>query len=297
MWDQVSSNIKKSWALLFVFLVMAIAISVVFAVVLDNNLIVPIAVVIAVLMTVGSYYNSDKIVLAMSGAKPAEGLDYKHLVDSVEGIAMAAGIPKPRVYVIDDIAPNAFATGRDPEHAVVCVTTGLMEKLNRVEVEGVVAHELSHIKNYDIRFSTLVVMMVGIIALLSDLFLRSLWWGGGGRRSRSDRKSGNSGVILLLIGLALAILAPISAALLQAALSRQREYLADANGALLTRYPEGLASALEKISADPVPLQAANKATASLFICNPLKNIKGMFNRLYDTHPPIEERVRRLRTM
>jgi heat shock protein HtpX len=235
----------------------------------------------------------------MSGAHPADGPEYAHLVNSVEGIAIAAGLPKPRVYVIDDSAPNAFATGRDPEHAVVCVTTGLFEKMNRVELEGVIGHEMSHIKNYDIRFSTMVVVMVGIIALLSDWFLRSLWWGGGMRSERrdDDNDRGGSSAIWMIVGIVVAILAPISALLMQAVLSRQREYLADANGALLTRYPEGLASALEKIAGDSEPLEAANKATAALYICNPLKDIGGAVNNLFDTHPPIEERIRRLKEM
>jgi heat shock protein HtpX len=280
---------------LFAFLVLVIGIAFIFAVNLHNAFIVPIAVAISIIMAVVSYYNSDKIVLSMSRARPAEGPEFAHLVNSVEGLAIAAGLPKPRVYVIDDSAPNAFATGRDPEHAVICVTTGLMDKLNRAELEGVIGHEMSHVKNYDIRFSTLVVVLVGIVALLSDWLLRSMWWGGG--RRRRDDSGGSSSLIWLLVGLVVAIIAPISATLMQAALSRQREFLADANGALLTRYPDGLASALEKIAADSEPLEAANKATAALFIYNPLKDIGGTVNNLFNTHPPIAERIKRLREM
>jgi heat shock protein HtpX len=295
MYDQISSNIWKSRGLLFVFVVLVAAIAVTFGVATDNPWIVPIAVIVAIALSIGSYYNSDKIVLAMSRARPAQKPEHVHLINSVEGLAIAAGIPMPRVYVIDDTAPNAFATGRDPQHSVICVTTGLMQKMNRVELEGVIGHEMSHIKNYDIRFSTLVVVLVGIIALLSDWMLRSIWWGGG-RRRRSDG-GGGARAIWLLIGIIVAILAPISAALMQAALSRRREYLADANGALLTRYPEGLANALEKIAQDTEPLEVANKATAALFIYNPLKDHRGPMNALFNTHPPIEERVRRLREM
>ena len=296
MYEQISSNIWKSWGLLFVFVAIVVAIGVVFWHSTNSPWAVPIAVTVAVVMAVGSYYNSDKIILAMSGARPAEKPEFAHLINSVEGLAIAAGLPTPRVYVIDDSAPNAFATGRDPQHAVICVTTGLVEKMDRVELEGVIGHEMSHVKNYDIRFAMLVVVMVGIVALLSDWLLRSLWWGGG-RGSSDDDEDRGSGAIWMVVAVVVAILAPISAVLMQAALSRQREFLADANGALLTRYPQGLASALEKIAADSEPLEAANKATAALYIYNPLKDIGGKVNSLFDTHPPIEERVRRLRAM
>lgn len=282
---------------MFLFVAFVAGIAVVFAKAYHSPFIIPIAAGVAILMAIGSYYNSDKIVIAMSGARPADGPEFAHLQNSVEGLAIAAGLPKPRVYVIDDSAPNAFATGRDPQHAVVCVTTGLMDKMDRVELEGVIGHEMSHVKNYDIRFSTLVVVLVGIIALLSDWFMRSLWWGGGRRRSRDNGTGGNGEIVWFVIAIVVAILAPISAALIQAALSRQREYLADANGALLTRYPEGLASALQKIAQDDEPLEAANKATAALFIENPLREHGGLVNKLFDTHPPVEERIRRLREM
>ncbi len=237
---------------------------------------------------------SDKIVLAVSNARPATPEEFPHFVNTVEGLALAAGLPVPRAYVIDDPAPNAFATGRDPEHGVICATTGLLNMMDRVEMEGVVGHEMSHIKNFDTRFMTLVAVMVGMVALLADWF----WWSGrfGGFGRRSDDED-SSTAIFMVIGLVLAILAPIAAVLIQAAISRRREYLADANGALLTRYPDGLASALAKIEADPNPMANANKATAHLFIANPLKDHGGALNGLFDTHPPIEDRIERLKKM
>jgi len=254
-----------------------------------------LAVLISLVMTLASYAASDTIVLAISRAKPARKEDYPHLVNVVEGLTIAAGLPQPpRCYIIDDTAPNAFAAGRNPQHAVICVTTGLLDKLDRAELEGVIAHEMSHIKNYDVRLQTLVVVMVGIVALLSDWILRGFFW--GGRRRGGGRKGGGAAVFIL-IGLVLAILSPFIARLIQFAVSRRREFLADADGALLTRYPPGLASALRKIAADAEPLEAANKATAHLYIVNPLKNIKGAVNRLFSTHPPVEERIAALEKM
>jgi heat shock protein HtpX len=245
------------------------------------------------------YYASDKIVLGISKARPVTKDEFPYLYNVVEGLAIAAGVPAPKCYVIDDTAPNAFATGRKPETAVICVTTGILQKLNRVELEGVIAHEMSHIKNYDIRLQTLVVVMAGVVALLSDWMLRSFWWGGGRRRGRGKGGAGGAEGILVLVGLGLAVLAPIFATVIQLAISRKREFLADASGAMLTRYPAGLASALRKISADTEPLEAANKATAHLYIVSPLKNIKGGggVNRLFSTHPPIEERIAALEKM
>jgi len=247
-------------------------------------------------MTFGSYYASDKIVLAISRARPVKKEDYPYLYNVVEGLAIAAGLPKPRCYVIDDTAPNAFASGRNPENSVIVVTTGLLQKLNRAELEGVIAHEMSHIKNYDVLVQTLAVVMVGIVALLSDWTLRTFFWGGGRRKSR-EKGSGNAAAIFIVVALVLAILSPIIAQLLRLAISRKREFLADANGALLTRYPQGLASALKKLSEDREPLEAANKATAHLYIVNPLKNIKGRVNKLFSTHPPIEKRIAELEKM
>ncbi len=260
-----------------------------------------LAVAIAMGTAAVGYYASDKIVLGISKARPVAKEEFPHLYHAVEGLAIAAGLPAPKCYVIDDTAPNAFAAGRKPETAVICVTTGLLEKLDRVELEGVVAHEMSHIRNYDVRLQTLVVVMAGVVALLSDWMLRSFMWGGGGGRRRGRGKSGSGGGegVLVLVGLALAVLSPFIATIIQLAVSRKREFLADASAALLTRYPAGLASALRKISADPEPLEAANKATAHLYIVNPLKNLKGGggMNKLFSTHPPIEERIAALEKM
>ncbi|HEX7879791.1 MAG TPA: M48 family metallopeptidase [Candidatus Eisenbacteria bacterium] len=242
-----------------------------------------------------TYWYCDRIVLAASGAKPVDPLKHRALVNLVEGLAIAAGLPVPRIFTIDDTAPNAFATGRDPKHAAIAVTTGLLDKLDRLELEGVLAHEMSHIANFDIRMTTLAGVMVGSVALLSDWMMRSLRWGmwsGGGRSRRSD-----GALPIALVAIVFAILAPIAAQLLRMAVSRQREYLADANGALLTRFPEGLARALEKLAADREPLEVANRATSPLFIVNPLHDHKPGRAGLFDTHPPIEERIRRLRAM
>lgn len=256
-----------------------------------------LALVISVLSAAGSYYYSDKIVLAISKARPVSKEEYPYLYHTVEGLALAAGLPTPRCYIIDDTAPNAFATGRNPKHAVICVTTGLLQKLDRLELEGVIAHEMAHIKNYDVLLQTVAVVMVGLVALLSDWMLRSFWWGGGRRRGRQERSGGNAGTVILIVALLLAILSPIIAQLIQLAISRRREFLADADGAMLTRYPAGLASALRKIAADPEPLEVANKATAHLYIVNPLKNVGGKINRLFSTHPPVEERIAALEKM
>jgi len=241
-----------------------------------------------------SYFAGDKLVLAQSRARPVGPEEQLQLRNIVETLAIGLGIPTPALYLIDDSAPNAFATGRDPKHASVVVTTGLLEKLDRQELEGVIAHELSHVGNRDIRVMLLVTVMVGTIALLSDWLMRSMFWGGG--RNRDDRDRGGGGLIMI-VGLVLALLTPLIAGLVQMAVSRQREYLADASGALLTRYPHGLANALRKIAGDPEPLEVANKATASLYFTNPLKDRPIQFDRLFDTHPPIEERIRRLEAM
>jgi len=262
----------------------------------------PFALIVSFLGTFFSYYYSDKIVLGMSGARPATHEEDRMLDNIIEGLCLAAGLPKPKIYVIDDSAPNAFATGRNPQHAVVCVTTGLLEKLNRNELEGVVAHELSHIKNYDTLLMTVTAVMLGTLTLLSEWFLRSLWWGGGrryGSRSDDERRGGGGGaaVIFLVLGIVFALLAPLVAQLIHLAISRRREFLADASGALLTRYPKGLADALRKLSADTEPLEAANKATAHLYIVNPLIEHGGMINKLFSTHPPTEERIAALEKM
>jgi len=297
MYEQIASNKRKSFFLILFFLCLIFGLAWLFGQLTDwgpYGLI--LAVVIAVAMTFGSYYSSDKIVLAISRAKPVEKKDYPYLYNVVEGLAIAAGLPKPRCYIIDDTAPNAFASGRNPKNSVIVVTKGLLEKLNRAELEGVIAHEMAHIKNYDILVQTLAVVMVGVVALLSDWILRSFLWGGGRRRSGS-KSGGNVGAIIVVVGLILAVFSPLIAQLIRLAVSRKREFLADANGAFLTRYPPGLASALKKLAADKEPLEAANKATAHLYIVNPLKDIKGTVNKLFSTHPPIEERVAALEKM
>lgn len=296
MYEQIARNKWRSFFLILFFLCLIFALSWVFGELTGlgpHGLV--IAVIIAVAMTFGSYYASDKIVLAISRAKPVKKEDYPYLYNVVEGLTIAAGLPKLRCYIIDDTAPNAFASGRNPKNSVIVVTKGLLEKLNRTELEGVIAHEMSHIKNYDILVQTLAVVMIGIVALLSDWILRTLFWGRG--RRRSDRKGRGGAEIFIVVGLVLAVLSPMIAQLLRLAISRKREFLADANGAFLTRYPPGLASALKKLAADREPLEAANKATAHLYIVNPLKDFKGKVNKLFSTHPPVEERIAALEKM
>jgi len=255
----------------------------------------PLSVVLIVLYAYGSYRYGDSVVLASMNAKPAEGREYQHLRDVVEGISIAAGIPPPKVYVMESEEMNAFATGRDPEHAAVAVTTGLLRGLNRLELEGVLAHEISHIRNRDVLFMTLVAVLVGLAAILSHVILRTFWYGGvrGGRRGR-DRRGGGMEIVVLAVGFALAILAPIITRLVQFAVSRRREYLADASGADLTRYPEGLASALEKIREGNRGKMDVSEAVSHLFFVDPNRS---PLDSLYATHPPIEERIRRLRAM
>ena len=295
MYEQIASNKRKSFFLILFFLCLVFALAWLLGELTNlgpQGLI--LAIIIAVALTFGSYYSSDKIVLAISKARPVTKKEYPHLYNVVEGLAIAAGLPKPRCYIIDDTAPNAFATGRNPKNSVLVVTTGLLQKLNRAELEGVIAHEMAHIKNYDILVMTLAVVMVGVVALLSDWILRTFLWGG---RRRSSKDGGNIGMIIVVVGLVLAIFSPLIAQLIRMAVSRKREFLADANGAFLTRYPPGLASALKKLDADREPLEAANKATAHLYIVNPLKEIKGNVNKLFSTHPPIKERVAALEKM
>jgi heat shock protein HtpX len=256
--------------------------------------ILPFALIGAGIGSFGSYYFSDQIILSISGAREADRKQDFNFYTVTENLTMAAHMPMPKLYVIDDTAMNAFATGRDPEHAVVCATTGILAQLDRTELEGVIAHELTHVRNYDIRLMSIVTVLVGLIALLADFFLRVSWRG----RKNDDRDSGNAQAIFFAVGLVLALLSPIIAQLIQLAISRQREFLADAGGAALTKYPEGLAKALEKISKDTEPLEAANKATAHLYITNPLKNhhdAVGWFAGMFNTHPPVEERIKALR--
>lgn len=297
IYSQIGANKTKTWVIIGLFVVFITTLLYIYGNASGYGLsFVGVALIISGLMSFASYYYSDKIILGMSSAKQIQKKDNPELFRIVENLCIGAGIPMPKVYVINDSAPNAFATGRDPKHAVVCATTGILQKLNKIELEGVIAHELSHIRNFDIRLMAIVVVLVGLVALLADFFMRSLWYGGGRRNSRE----GNSGQgIFLLIGIVLAILSPIVATLIQLAVSRKREFLADASGVLLTRYPEGLASALEKIGKDKEPLEVANNATAHLYIANPFKGkISGSwFASLFNTHPPIEERIKILRSM
>jgi len=296
LWDEIAANKRKSWALVAVFLLFAAFLGLLFGYVLADYLGgffgLSFAGIIAIIMALAAYYRSDSIVLSISHARPATKEEFPFLINAVEGLSIAAGIPAPRAYVMDEEAPNAFAAGRDPQHSVVCVTTGLLRRMNRLELEGVLAHEISHIRNYDIRFATLAVVLVGVVCILSDLFLRFVFRGGVRERGR---KGGEAFAVLLLLAVLFAILSPIFANLLRLALSRQREYLADASGAQLTRYPEGLASALEKIAKEGGRVEAANDATAPLYISNPLRG--GLLSSLFSTHPPIEERIKRLRRM
>ena len=292
MFNEIKSNKIKSVLLMSLFIliigILGAAVGIFFGSIIFG---LALAIIISMIYIPITYFSGDKMILKMSGAREVTKKEYPHLYHTVEGLAIAASIPTPKAYVIDDSALNAFATGRDPKNASITVTTGLLEKLNRQELEGVVAHEMSHIKNFDIRFMMLTVMLVGITVLLSDFFLRSLFYGGGNK----DRKIHP---LILVIALVLAILAPIIGELIKLSISRKREYLADANGALLTRYPMGLADALKKISKDPDPLvDKANKATAHLFISTPFRKTQGIVVGLFSTHPPIEDRIKKLEEM
>lgn len=296
LYTQQSKNIRKTWLLMSVFLIVVVGIGWIFSQVYGDSSFVVVAVVFSLFMNFFSYWFSDKIVLAMSGARPIKREENLELYRIVENICITAGLKMPKLYIIDDESPNAFATGRNQEHAAVAVTSGLLQILNKNELEGVIAHELSHIGNKDILVSTIVVILVGFVALLSDFFLRAQFF----RGRRDDREGGGQAqMIMMIIGIILAILTPIVAKLIQLAISRKREFLADASGALLTRYPEGLASALEKISRNPVPLKRVNKATAHLYISSPLKGgqATSWLGKLFMTHPPVEERIEILRGM
>lgn len=293
IYSQIESNNRRTWIIMAIFISLITFVAYIYGEASGYGLsFAGIALIISGLTTFFSYYHSDKAILALSGAKQIQETDDPKLFRSVQNLCIGSGLPMPKVYVIEDTAPNAFATGRDPNHSVVCVTSGLLQKLDRLELEGVLAHELSHIKNFDVRLQSIVVILVGFVTLLADLFMRNLWLG-----NRKNDRGGSGGIVL--IGVVLAILSPIFAALIQLSISRKREYLADASGALLTRYPEGLASALEKISKDKEPLEVANNATAHLYIIDPFKgkSAHAWFSGLFDTHPPVEERIRLLRAM
>lgn len=298
-WDHVSQNIFKTWLIMFLFSLFTVGVVYVLARgfgygEIGGLGIVGIALILAGIMNFVSYYWSDKIVLGISGARQIKKSDNPEVYRLVENLCIAAGLPLPKVYILEDSAPNAFATGRDPKHGVICFTTGILQKLKKAELEGVVAHELSHIGNRDTLLMSVVSVLVGTIALLSDFFLRSMWYGGRG----NDRDS-RSQAIFTILAIAAAILAPIVATLIQLAVSRRRELLADASGIVLTRYPEGLINALLKISGDKEPLEAANRGTAHLYIVNPLKgkDAVGWFAGLFNTHPPVEARIKALREM
>ena len=290
LYTQADNNKRSTYFLIAAFLVFVIAVGWVFSEAIGSSAILWFAVIFSMLMSVGSYWYSDKLVLMMSNAHEIDHDSARDLYHLVENLCITAGLPVPKIYIIEDTAPNAFATGRDPQHAVIAVTTGLLQKLEKSELEGVLAHELSHIGNRDILLSTVVVVLVGVVALLADSFRHWAWYGG---RNRDNRGKGSE--YIMIIAILLSIIAPFFAMLIQLAISRKREFLGDADGALLTRYPEGLANALRKISADQEPLEVANRATAHLYIANPFKgrNVSKMFM----THPPIEERVAALMDM
>ncbi len=285
-----SENIAKTWVFLGAFFVLIIGIGFVFSQALGNSAILYGAVILSLVMNIGSYWWSDKIVLRMVHAKPVTREESPELWNIVENLAITAGLPMPALYIVEDPSPNAFATGRDPKHAAVAVHTGLLRILDKTELEGVLAHELSHVGNRDILVSTIAVVLAGMVSIMADFFLRSMVFGG------RDQK-GNGGGIFVIIGLVLSLLAPFFAMLLQLAVSRKREYLADASGALLTRYPEGLASALEKISGAGIPSTTSRDALATLYISNPKQAKKSFIAGLFMTHPPVEERIARLRGM
>ncbi len=308
-YDQISKNKMKSALLVsaFIVVILIIGFSVGYVWGFDYAITgLVIAAIIATVTSLVSYYNSDKIALASAGAREVTKQEFPYYVNTVEGLAIAAGLPTPRTYIIETPAMNAFATGRDPEHAAIAVTTGLLENCNRLELEGVIAHEMSHIGNYDIRYMCMVVVLVGLLVIFADIVVRMIFWGGMfGDRDRGRGGGGEGGgafaAILLVVGLVFLILSPIIGQLLQLSISRKREFLADATGAKLTRYPEGLASALEKLSTQAKPFPRTSKATAHLFIVQPFKKEARSrhFSRssIWDTHPPIEERIRRLRAM
>jgi heat shock protein HtpX len=304
VYEQIARNKRRTFVILFAFVALVMLVAVAFDLLLGGGW---VGLIIVAIISIGlaffSYYNSDKVALAASHAKPADGAEYRRYHNLVEGLCIAAGLPKPRLYVVDDPAPNAFATGRNPRHAAIAVTTGLLDKMNRVELEGVLAHELSHIKNYDILVTTVAVIAVGAIALLADIGLRFAFWGGISDDRRDSNNSGGLAGILALLSLALLVLAPFAGYLMQFAMSRNREYLADASGVQLTRYPPGLIAALQKLRDDQAVVHYATKATAQMWIEQPLepgrgkKDARSRFNNLFDTHPPLEDRIARLQEM
>lgn len=298
MYEQIARNKRRTFALVFIFFILIFLLIWFIEYLLGwgiEGLI--LAALIAFALTFSSYYWSDRIVLAMSRARPLDKKEFPFLYHTVEGLAIAAGLPVPACYIIEDSAPNAFTSGRSPHKAVIVVTRGLLDKLNRLELEGVIGHEMAHIKNYDMLLQTVTAVMAGTVVLLSDWWRRSLFWGGPRRAGSESRRGGQARGLLLILGFILIIIAPLAAQLIRFAISRQREFLADAEGVRLTRYPPGLASALRKIAEDREPLEVANRATAHLYIVNPFKQWPSRLNRLFMTHPPIEERIAALEKM
>jgi heat shock protein HtpX len=292
LYTQASKNIRKTWLYITGFLIFIILIGWLISRITDNYFILIIAVAYSAITSVLSYWYSDKIVLSMSGTLPIEKKDNPELYRLVENLCITAGLPLPRIYIIAEQQPNAFATGRDPKHSAIAVTQGLLARLDRAELEGVIAHELSHVGDRDTLLQTAVVVLTGIIVIMTDLFFRISFWGGSRRRDEKDQL----GAIFMILSIALIILAPLLATLIKLAISRKREFLADAKGALLTRYPEGLARALEKISQDPNPLKTASSSTSHLYIASPFRGEQSQswFAKLFMTHPPIEERIKAL---
>lgn len=301
MFELIRSNKRRSMLLVAGFVLVVGLVGAAIGAVVGNGLVFTlVALAFSGTVAFASYWRADKIALAVSRARPAPPEEYQRLHNLVEGLCIAGGLPKPGVYIIDDPAPNAFATGRNPNHAAIAVTTGLLEKLNRVELEGVVAHELSHIRNYDILVSTLAVVMVGAVALMADLAIRMMWWNGGRVARRGDQPDGNNP--LAYVGVVLLVVAPIIAKIMQATISRRRETLADVSACQLTRYPPGLISALEKLKDDTTVTHSASTATAHLWIEQPMSGVGddgklGGIHRLFDTHPPLDERIALLREL
>lgn len=294
LYTQTDLNSRKTWFLMTIFFILVMGVGWVFSQALNSPGILYFAVGFSIISSFLSYWYSDKMVLAMSGAKKIEFQDNKELYRLVENLCITAGLPVPKIYIINDSAPNAFATGRDKNHAVVAITVGLLERLEKTELEGVIAHELSHIGNRDILLSTITTVLVGVVVLLADWFMR--WSFFGGRRDDDNNRDSRIALLITVLAIILAILAPIFAELMQLAISRKREFLADANGALLTRYPEGLARALEKISSYPDSMRNVNRAVAHLYIADPIKkNKKSFFAKAFMTHPPVEDRIAALR--
>jgi heat shock protein HtpX len=302
-YNQIAENKRKSFllALTVVLLFGALGFSIGYAVSGDaSGAVVAMAIALGIgsALAVGSYFGGDSVVLGVSGAKEVDPASAPQLMNVVQELALAANIPMPKVYIIDDTAPNAFATGRDPQHASVAITSGLLEKLDREELQGVIGHELSHVRNLDIRFALIVGVLVGSIALLADFFLRFTFWGGG-RRSRDDDRGGGGGLqaVFFVVAIVLSIIAPIIARFVQLAVNRQREYLADSSSVQLTRNPYGLERALAKISADPEVLEVANRATQHMYFTNPIKKFEARASGLFSTHPPTLDRINRLREL